>query len=86
MTKDKKLSNLKNLNNKIDQNSNFNKLPLFLTVFLEVTCNCSAFGAIFVSVSLVKENQRELRKNLKHKIQTIDAFIPCNSEKIELGR
>jgi hypothetical protein len=95
MTKAKKLSNLKNLKYKIDQNSNFdcNLLNGCFCRNSQVTYNCSAFGAIaqlfvlfFVSVSLVRENLRGLRENLKHKIRPIDAFIPCNSEKIELGR
>jgi hypothetical protein len=31
---------------------------------------------IFVSVSLVRENLRGLRENLKHKIQTIEKLMP----------
>ena len=31
---------------------------------------------IFVSVSLVRENLRELRENLKHKIRSLDLYTP----------
>ena len=38
--------------------------------------NCSAYGTShFLSISLVRENLRELRENLKHKIRTIVSCI-----------
>ena len=44
-------------------------------ITLQVTYNCSAFGAIFfVPVSLVRENLRGLRENLKHKIRPLDSL------------
>ena len=86
MTKANKLSNLKNLNGKINQNFN---LTLFWAVFVEIyklVAITQLLVLFFVSFSLVKENLRGLRKNVKHKIRPIDAFIPCNSEKIDFAR
>ena len=45
------------------------------SITLQVTYNCSAFGAIFCVSFFVRENLRGLRENLKHKIRTLGAGI-----------
>ena len=56
---------------KIDQITKFAKIAkyqmaIFVTSF-QVIYNYSAFGCSFVTVSLVRENPKGLRENLKHK-------------------
>ena len=56
----------------IDQNTNFAKyICSYFCISLQVIYNCSAFrSSYFVSVSLVRENLRVLKENLKCKIRT----------------
>ena len=47
----------------------------YFYISLKVIYNCSIFDStFFVLVSLVRDNLRGLRKNLKHKIPTLDNF------------
>ena len=56
------------LNDKIDQNTNFVKWPNVAKC--QMVAQLLAL-VIFESVSLVRENMRELRENLGHKIRTL---------------
>jgi hypothetical protein len=73
MSKADQFPKLQLFNDKIDRNTNFAQLTVTkkanLCIVLQVTYNCSIFWRLFFeSISLVRENLRELRGNLKHKI------------------
>jgi hypothetical protein len=68
------------LNDGLDQNKKF---AVFSCLTVNLTIQELKFGKIaqlfFVSVSLLRENLRGLRENLRHKIWTIEAVMPIGA-------
>ena len=83
MTKADQFTKLQFLNNKIDQNANFVKLPSAKSLFLNKSKSFLMIAQFlilpfFMSVSLVRENLRGLRTGIKHKIPSlVQCMLNC---------